>query len=55
MRPGTDVRSRCGRARAAAVVNAGGQLFRLLVEEPSLEAIYSRYFQNLQETQHAAA
>ena len=30
---------------AAAVVNAGGQLRRLSVEEPSLEAIYARYFQ----------
>jgi ABC-2 type transport system ATP-binding protein len=31
---------------AAAVVAAGGRLFRLSVEEPSLEAIYTRYFQN---------
>ena len=31
---------------AAAVVNAGGRLLRLSVEEPSLEAIYTRYFQN---------
>jgi ABC-2 type transport system ATP-binding protein len=30
---------------AAAVVAAGGQLFRLSVEEPSLEMIYTRYFQ----------
>ncbi|HZS63257.1 MAG TPA: ABC transporter ATP-binding protein [Xanthobacteraceae bacterium] len=30
---------------AAAVVNSGGRLFRLSVEEPSLEAIYTRYFQ----------
>ena len=30
---------------AAAVVAAGGRLFRLSVEEPSLEAIYTRYFQ----------
>jgi ABC-2 type transport system ATP-binding protein len=29
---------------AAAVVGAGGRLFRLSVEEPSLEAIYTRYF-----------
>jgi len=29
---------------AAAVVNAGGRLRRLSVEEPSLEAIYTRYF-----------
>jgi ABC-2 type transport system ATP-binding protein len=32
---------------AAAVVAAGGRLFRLSVEEPSLEMIYTRYFQNL--------
>ena len=38
---------------AAAVVNAGGQLRRLSVEEPSLDAIYNRYFQN-QGAQHAA-
>ena len=31
---------------AAAVVAAGGRLFRLSVEEPSLEMIYTRYFQN---------
>ena len=31
---------------AAAVVGAGGRLLRLSVEEPSLEAIYTRYFQN---------
>ena len=30
---------------AAAVVAAGGQLRRLSVEEPSLEMIYTRYFQ----------
>jgi ABC-2 type transport system ATP-binding protein len=30
---------------AAAVVGAGGRLFHLAVEEPSLEAIYTRYFQ----------
>jgi ABC-2 type transport system ATP-binding protein len=30
---------------AAAVVGAGGRLTRLSVEEPSLEAIYARYFQ----------
>jgi ABC-2 type transport system ATP-binding protein len=33
-------------AAAAAVVGAGGRLTRLSVEEPSLEAIYSRYFQS---------
>ena len=32
---------------AAAVVGAGGRLLRLSVEEPSLVAIYTRYFQNL--------
>ena len=45
------------RAQAAvAVVNAGGQLRRLSVEEPSLDAIYTRYFQNQSEqgAQHAA-
>jgi ABC-2 type transport system ATP-binding protein len=31
---------------AAAVVLAGGRLQRLSVEEPSLEAIYTRYFQD---------
>ena len=31
---------------AAAVVSAGGQLRQLSVEEPSLDAIYNRYFQN---------
>jgi ABC-2 type transport system ATP-binding protein len=31
---------------AAAVVGAGGRLLRLSVEEPSLETIYTRYFQN---------
>jgi ABC-2 type transport system ATP-binding protein len=30
---------------AVAVVNAGGQLRRLSVEDPSLDAIYNRYFQ----------
>jgi len=38
---------------AAAVVNAGGALRRLSVEEPSLDAIYNRYFQN-REVAHAA-
>ena len=38
---------------AAAVVNAGGQLRMLAVEQPSLEAIYTRYFQD-QEPRHAA-
>jgi ABC-2 type transport system ATP-binding protein len=41
---------------AAAVVGAGGRLFRLSVEEPSLEMIYTRYFQNLSSegARHAA-
>jgi ABC-2 type transport system ATP-binding protein len=38
---------------AAAVVAAGGQLFRLSVEEPSLEMIYTGYFQQ-QGGRHAA-
>jgi ABC-2 type transport system ATP-binding protein len=41
---------------AAAVVAAGGRLFRLSVEEPSLEMIYTRYFQNFSNegARHAA-
>jgi ABC-2 type transport system ATP-binding protein len=45
---------------AAAAVAAGGRLFRLSVEEPSLDAIYTRYFENaaphhgVQGVQHAA-
>jgi ABC-2 type transport system ATP-binding protein len=39
---------------AAAVVNAGGRLLRLSVEEPSLEMIYTRYFQNFEGARHAA-
>ena len=50
------------RAEAAAVVvNAGGRLRHLLVEEPSLDTIYNRYFQtqgtnqgSTQGSQHAA-
>jgi ABC-2 type transport system ATP-binding protein len=38
---------------AVAVVAAGGRLTRLSVEEPSLEAIYTRYFEN-QGARHAA-
>jgi ABC-2 type transport system ATP-binding protein len=38
---------------AAAVVSAGGRLLRLSVEEPSLEMIYTRYFQD-QGGRHAA-
>jgi len=39
---------------AAAVVAAGGRLLRLSVEEPSLEAIYTRYFQTHEGDRHAA-
>jgi ABC-2 type transport system ATP-binding protein len=39
---------------AAAVVHAGGQLRRLSVEDPSLDAIYNRYFQAQHGAQHAA-
>ena len=39
---------------ASAVVAAGGRLLRLSVEEPSLEAIYTRYFQTLEGELHAA-
>jgi ABC-2 type transport system ATP-binding protein len=39
---------------AAVVVNAGGSLRRLSLEEPSLDAIYNRYFQNQQMQQGAA-
>ena len=43
---------------AAAVVNAGGKLRQLAVDDPSLEAIYSRFFQQQAEEQaevrHAA-
>jgi ABC-2 type transport system ATP-binding protein len=38
---------------AAAVVNAGGALRRLSVEEPSLDDIYNGYFSS-QEVTHAA-
>ncbi len=39
---------------AAAVVQAGGRLLRLSVEEPSLEAIYTRYFQTHEGGRYAA-
>ena len=39
---------------AAAVVAAGGRLLRLSVDEPSLEAIYTRYFQTHEGELHAA-
>jgi ABC-2 type transport system ATP-binding protein len=32
---------------AAAAVAAGGRLLRLSMEEPSLEAIYTRYFHDV--------
>jgi len=40
---------------AAAVVAAGGRLTRLSVEEPSLEVIYTRYFENQGESQNQGA
>ncbi|MSP47174.1 MAG: ABC transporter ATP-binding protein [Xanthobacteraceae bacterium] len=44
------------RAQAAvAVVNGGGALRRLSVEEPSLDAIYSRYFDNQASQQQGAS
>jgi ABC-2 type transport system ATP-binding protein len=39
---------------AAAVIGAGGRLLRLSVEEPSLEAIYTTYFQTHEGELHAA-
>src|SRR5438445_428507 len=39
---------------ASAVVAAGGRLLHLSVEEPSLEAIYTRYFQTHEGELHAA-
>ncbi|HKS87623.1 MAG TPA: ABC transporter ATP-binding protein [Pseudolabrys sp.] len=39
---------------AAEVIAAGARLSRLSLDEPSLETIYTRYFQNLQEVAHAA-
>jgi ABC-2 type transport system ATP-binding protein len=39
---------------AAAVVAAGGRLLHLSVEEPSLEAIYTGYFQTHEGERHAA-
>jgi ABC-2 type transport system ATP-binding protein len=38
---------------ASAVVAGGGRLLRLSVEEPSLEAIYTRYFQTHEGERHA--
>jgi ABC-2 type transport system ATP-binding protein len=43
------------RAEAAgAVVTAGGRLKQLSLDQPSLETIYTRYFQNAREARHAA-
>ena len=39
---------------AAAVVAAGGRLSQLALDRPSLETIYTRYFQNTQEARDAA-
>ena len=39
---------------AVAVVGAGGKLRQLSVDEPSLDAIYNRFFQNEGEPRHAA-
>lgn len=39
---------------AAAVVAAGGRLKQLTLDQPSLETIYTRYFQNPQAVRHAA-
>ena len=39
---------------ASAVVAAGGRLKQLSLDQPSLETIYTRYFQNAQEARHAA-
>jgi ABC-2 type transport system ATP-binding protein len=39
---------------AAAVVAAGGRLTQLSLDQPSLETIYTRYFQNAQGARHAA-
>ncbi len=39
---------------AAAVVVAGGRLTQLSLDHPSLETIYTRYFQNVQEARDAA-
>ena len=40
---------------AAAVVGAGGRLLRLSIEEPSLEAIYTHYFQRTRKGERHAA
>ncbi|MGH6790770.1 MAG: ABC transporter ATP-binding protein, partial [Pseudolabrys sp.] len=40
---------------AAAAVSAGGRLKNLALDEPSLETIYTRYFQSAQEEARDAA
>ena len=47
---GSDLRGEA----AAAVVAAGGRLKQLSLDHPSLETIYTRYFQNTREIPHAA-
>jgi len=39
---------------AAAVVAGGGRLKQLSLDRPSLETIYTRYFQSMQEAKDAA-
>ena len=39
---------------AVAVVAAGGRLRELTLDQPSLETIYTRYFQNPEAARHAA-
>jgi hypothetical protein len=39
---------------AAEVVAGGGRLKQLSLDRPSLETIYTRYFQSAQEVRHAA-
>ena len=43
-----------GSEAAAEVVAGGGRLKQLSLDHPSLETIYTRYFQNAQEVRHAA-
>jgi hypothetical protein len=43
------------RAEAAAkVIQAGGRLSKLTLDEPSLETVYRNYFQGVQGVSHAA-
>jgi ABC-2 type transport system ATP-binding protein len=39
---------------AAEVIRGGGRLSKLSLDEPSLETVYTRYFQNIQGISHAA-